>query len=61
MLYLCLKESGLIHMSFDGFLMHRVIEKLNNELVSGKVNRIYQVSKYELLFYIRAYRKNVRK
>ena len=47
-------------MSFDGFLMHRVIEKLNNELVSGKVNRIYQVSKYELLFYIRANRKNVR-
>jgi len=47
-------------MSFDGFLMHRVIEKLNDELMHGKVNRIYQVSKYELLFQIRANRKNVK-
>lgn len=47
-------------MSFDGFLMHRVIEKLNEELMHGKVNRIYQVSKYELLFQIRANRKNVK-
>lgn len=47
-------------MSFDGFLMHRVIEKLKEELMHGKVNRIYQVSKYELLFQIRANRKNVK-
>lgn len=47
-------------MSFDGFLMHRVIECLRDELMFGKVNRIYQVSKYELLFQIRANRKNVK-
>lgn len=47
-------------MSFDGFLMHRIIECLKNELMFGKVNRIYQVSKYEMLFQIRANRKNVK-
>lgn len=47
-------------MSFDGFLMHRVIERLEEELIHGKINRIYQVSKYELLFQIRANRKNVK-
>ena len=42
-------------MSFDGFLMHRVIDCLKEELMFGKVNRIYQVSKYELLFQIKDY------
>lgn len=47
-------------MSFDGLLMHRVIDRLADELVSGKVSKIYQVSKYELLFHIRAKRQNVK-
>lgn len=47
-------------MSFDGFLMHRIIDCLKEELMFGKVNRIYQVSKYELLFQIRANKKNVK-
>lgn len=47
-------------MSFDGILMHRVITQLDQQLMTGKVSKIYQVSKYELLFYIRAQKKNVK-
>lgn len=47
-------------MSFDGILMHRVVQKLHEDLAYGKVSKIYQVSKYELLFHIRANKKNVK-
>lgn len=47
-------------MSFDGIFMHRIINQLAIDLNAGKINKIYQVSKYELLFHIRANRKNVK-
>ena len=45
-------------MSFDGIMMHKSITLLQQEILGGRVNKIYQVSKYELLIQIRAHRKN---
>lgn len=47
-------------MSFDGLVMKQTINDLNRQLSFGKVNKIYQVSKYELLFLIRANKENVK-
>lgn len=38
--------------------MNRVINEINNTLLGGRVNRIYQISTYELLMTIRANRQN---
>ena len=43
-------------MAFDGIFMSRIVKLLNRDLASGKVNKIYQISNYELLFQIRANR-----
>ena len=45
-------------MVYDGMLMSRVINQINNTLIGGRVNRIYQISAYELLMTIRANRQN---
>lgn len=45
-------------MAYDGIMMHRIIDQLNQEIVSGRVNRIYQISKYEMLMTIRSHQKN---
>lgn len=45
-------------MVYDGILMSRVINQINNTLIGGRVNRIYQISAYELLMTIRANRQN---
>ena len=47
-------------MSFDGIVTKCVIKHLAQDLYGGKVNKIYQVSKYELLVLIRANYKNVK-
>lgn len=47
-------------MSFDGIVTKCVINRLSKDLYGGKVNKIYQVSKYELLILIRANYKNVK-
>ncbi len=38
--------------------MSRVINQINNTLIGGRINRIYQISAYELLITIRANRQN---
>ncbi|MFV0395978.1 MAG: NFACT family protein [Coprobacillaceae bacterium] len=47
-------------MAYDGIMMHRVIDVCQKEMVGGRVNKIYQISKYELLFQVRANRKNIK-
>lgn len=47
-------------MSFDGIFMHRVINQLADDLQAGKISKIYQISKYELLFHIRAKKQNLK-
>lgn len=41
-------------MAFDGIFTHYIVKELQNRLVSGRINKIYQVSNYELVFVIRA-------
>ena len=45
-------------MSYDGIMMHQVIGALNKTITSGRINKIYQISKYELLFNVRANKTN---
>lgn len=45
-------------MATDGILMSRVVAELNNNLIKGRVNKIYQISKNEVLFQIRAQSSN---
>lgn len=47
-------------MAYDGIMMHQTITQLQTEIVTGRINKIYQISKYELLIQIRANRKNVK-
>lgn len=47
-------------MAYDGIMMHRTMDVLQEEIVGGRINKIYQISKYELLFQVRANRKNVK-
>ncbi|OIJ17774.1 hypothetical protein BKP45_19620 [Anaerobacillus alkalidiazotrophicus] len=41
-------------MSFDGTIVHAVVKELNNTLLTGKITKIYQPYKTELVFTIRA-------
>lgn len=41
-------------MAYDGIMMNAVLKQLNIRLYHGRVNKIYQISNYELLFHIRA-------
>lgn len=45
-------------MSFDGFFMHHMNEELKQTLLSGRINKIYQPSDYEIVFLMRANRQN---
>ena len=45
-------------MAYDGIMLSRVVEQLQNQLTRGKINKIYQISQYELLFHIRSQREN---
>lgn len=47
-------------MAYDGIMMHQTIVALQTDLVTGRINKIYQISKYELLLQIRANRQNVK-
>lgn len=44
-------------MSYDGILLHQSVKSMQN-LVTGRISKIYQVSNYELLFIIRANKEN---
>ena len=39
-------------MSFDGNILRKVTSELNKTLLTGRINKIYQLSKYDLLFVI---------
>lgn len=45
-------------MAYDGIMMHQVIRELNKTIIGGRINKIYQISKYELLIQIRSNRTN---
>ena len=40
-------------MAYDGIMMHKVIDDLNKTITGGRINKIYQISKYELLIQVR--------
>jgi predicted ribosome quality control (RQC) complex YloA/Tae2 family protein len=44
-------------MAFDGVFTHYLVKELNHELLNGRINKIYQISNYELVFVIRANNK----
>ncbi len=39
-------------MSFDGNIVKRITNELHDSLMTGRINKIYQLSKYDLLFVI---------
>lgn len=41
-------------MAFDGVFTHFIKQELSNNLLNGRINKIYQISNYELIFVIRA-------
>lgn len=45
-------------MAYDGIMMSRVVEQLNTQLERGRINKIYQISQYELLIHIRSQSQN---
>ena len=45
-------------MAYDGIMMHQVKNLLIETIKGGRINKIYQISKYELLFEVRANKKN---
>lgn len=45
-------------MAYDGIMLSRVVEQLQNKITRGKINKIYQISQYELLFHIRSQKEN---
>lgn len=47
-------------MAYDGIMLSRVVENLESQLLRGRINKIYQISQYELLFHMRANSKNVK-
>ena len=47
-------------MAFDGLMTKASAQELNKELATGRITKIYQLSKYEMLFTIRQQRQNKR-
>lgn len=45
-------------MSFDGLFTRAIVHEIAEPLLSGRISKIYQPSKYELLLHIRSQRKN---
>lgn len=45
-------------MAYDGIMMASIIKDLNKSILTGRINKIYQVSKYELLMVVRSNRHN---
>ncbi len=44
-------------MTFDGIFTHYIVKELNENILNGRINKIYQVSNYELVFVVRANQK----
>ena len=45
-------------MAYDGIMLHRIKNLFTETIQGGRINKIYQISKYELLFTVRANRQN---
>ncbi|MTL70993.1 hypothetical protein GMA42_12970, partial [Turicibacter sanguinis] len=45
-------------MAFDGLMTKTVANTLKEQLVAGRINKIYQLSNHEILMQIRAGGKN---
>ena len=45
-------------MAFDGLVTKASVQELKNEIATGRITKIYQLSKYEMLFTVRQQRKN---
>ena len=41
-------------MSLDGNVVRHLVKEFNEVLISGRINKIYQISKYDLLFMVKA-------
>jgi len=41
-------------MAYDGIMMSRVVDEMSTQILRGRINKIYQISQYELLFNIRS-------
>ncbi|UUX34441.1 Rqc2 family fibronectin-binding protein [Fundicoccus culcitae] len=47
-------------MTLDGFFIHALVKELRNELLQGRISKIYQPFEQEIQMVIRANRKNIR-
>ncbi len=47
-------------MSLDGFSMSPLVTELHTRLVGGRIDKIFQIDKYTLIFWIRQYNENLR-
>lgn len=47
-----------MNMAFDGIVLSRVTELLNDTILTGRISKLYQISKYELLMTVRAQNEN---
>ncbi len=45
-------------MAFDGLFTRAITHEITNSLYTGRISKIYQPSKYEILLHIRANGKN---
>jgi predicted ribosome quality control (RQC) complex YloA/Tae2 family protein len=45
-------------MAFDGLVTKASVQELKNEILTGRITKIYQLSKYEMLFTVRQQRQN---
>lgn len=45
-------------MPFDGSAVHSIVSELNDKIVNGKIDKVYQPEKDELIIHIRSYRES---
>lgn len=45
-------------MAYDGIMLSCVASQLQDKIKKGRINKIYQISQYELLFHIRCQAHN---
>lgn len=45
-------------MAYDGIMMSRVVDEMSTQILRGRINKIYQISQYELLLNIRSQSRN---
>lgn len=53
-----MKEEGVSNMSFDGIFTYGMTNELQETLTGGRISKIHQPYKHELIFHIRANGKN---